>query len=488
MRHIIRTNLVPLILVALGVSVASINLYNFPYFEGDEGIYTSRAWTFLKNGTLSTDTYWYDHPPAGWLLLSMWLFISRSETAFSSLLTSGRTFIFAIFGLNTLMTYLIGLKLTNSRLFALISPLLVVFSSIQLYFGRRILLDNLMLFWVLLTFTSLLYIQRPALRTGLSAMFFAVAVLTKENAILFAIPFIWLQLTTGQQKKTTLRWLGIALLIVSLYPLYAISRGEFLPNNYFENGGKPSLLSTLMYQASRGKTSIFDTQNSSFLKNFSRWAIEDPILIIGGLTATILNLILVKPKKLGSVLALFVIVQFAFLMRGGIVFEFYILPLLPFLAINIAFFLHTASSRLRLPAFTIAVILVAVTIVTSLTVKGFNPFTEKQASAQLAAIEWIMQNTDSGGIVITDSYAKADLYKRDNLEIRSHFDAQYDWDFKQDVLTNKKEITYLLITEQVEKDVKNANLDFVKNILSSAHLVKEFSDKDWQVKIYKPDK
>ena len=51
------------------------NMFNFPYYESDEGTYTSQAWAVVTEGTLAPYTYWYDHPPLGWLVIAGWFSI-----------------------------------------------------------------------------------------------------------------------------------------------------------------------------------------------------------------------------------------------------------------------------------------------------------------------------------------------------------------------------------------------------------------------------
>ncbi len=49
--------------------VNAIGLYTGPIRFDDEGTYVSQALAVL-DGSLAPYTYWYDHPPLGWILLS----------------------------------------------------------------------------------------------------------------------------------------------------------------------------------------------------------------------------------------------------------------------------------------------------------------------------------------------------------------------------------------------------------------------------------
>jgi hypothetical protein len=52
-----------ILVVVLTCLTHAINLFGYPEFIGDEGIYTSQGWWLVKFGQLSPYTYWYDHPP-----------------------------------------------------------------------------------------------------------------------------------------------------------------------------------------------------------------------------------------------------------------------------------------------------------------------------------------------------------------------------------------------------------------------------------------
>src|SRR5262249_53423292 len=64
--------LLPLALVVAFVS-HGLNMFAYPLYLGDEGIYMEQAWAVLKGLGLTPYTYTYDHAPAGWLLIAAWL-------------------------------------------------------------------------------------------------------------------------------------------------------------------------------------------------------------------------------------------------------------------------------------------------------------------------------------------------------------------------------------------------------------------------------
>src|SRR5262245_29934420 len=49
------------------------HLFRYPLFITDEGIYVQQAWSVISEGRLSPYTYFYDHAPAGWLVMAGWV-------------------------------------------------------------------------------------------------------------------------------------------------------------------------------------------------------------------------------------------------------------------------------------------------------------------------------------------------------------------------------------------------------------------------------
>lgn len=498
----------PVLLILSAVwMVLGINFDGFPHFEGDEGIYASRAWAYAYEGTLSAGEYIYDHPPAGWMFIGKWFRATNSDVLFSSLLHSGRFFILLLNALSALFLYKVAEKLTANKVLGVAAALLFVFSPLEVYFGRRILLDNIVNFWMLFSLFVYLVIPNRFLSILLSAVFFAVAVLTKENAVMFLIPYVILVASYKSKEpsarfsiygkltftKDVLTWLLIFTSVVSIYPLMALVRGEFLPSGYFDNGGDPSLLSTLSFQMGRGKSGVFDFENNPFWEQINLWVDEDPILFGLGLFSVLGNLYVYYKKRItvALVLALFIIFQMLFLMRGGIVFEFYILPLVPFFSLGIVFVLSQLAKMLsedikQLPQqyFVLFVLpLVLATFVSSLIIRNRSPYTTRSSDAQINAINWIKENVSEDAVIITDSFAKGDLYKKKHLTLKSQFDAEYDPSFREAVEAGETQVDYIIYTKQIEWDLDT--LDFVRGILENSTLVESFEASEWDVSIYK---
>ncbi len=336
----------PLSLLVIVSSLAhGIGMFRYPYYENDEGVYISQAWSLMTQGTLSPYTYWYDHAPAGWMLLGVWFKAVGGLFTFGSSIDSGRVFMLVLHILGTILVFSITKKLTRGKMApALLAGLIFSLSPLAVYFQRRVLLDNIMVFWVLLSFWTLLLPKLRLKHITLSALFFGIAVLTKETAIFFLPAFVytaWIYSHKSHKMFAMSLWLGLSGLMVSLYPLFALLNNELFPQNWF-NDKNPhvSLIETLKLQAGRGSNLHFWQQGSDFYRNAVEWFARDPFLIIVGGLALVIAIIFAFRRTEFKIAVLFVLGMLFFLMRGGVVINFYILPLVPFLAIVIAMVLE----------------------------------------------------------------------------------------------------------------------------------------------------
>ena len=58
-------------LIAVVVLVQGWNIADYPTVSDDEGTYLAQAWAIQHGHGLAPYTYWYDHPPGGWIQLAM---------------------------------------------------------------------------------------------------------------------------------------------------------------------------------------------------------------------------------------------------------------------------------------------------------------------------------------------------------------------------------------------------------------------------------
>src|SRR6516164_3915036 len=74
-----------------GAVTHGYNLFNYPLYITDEGIYIQQAWSVLREARLSPYTYFYDHAPAGWLAIAAWVAVLPSQfQTFGNAIDTGR--------------------------------------------------------------------------------------------------------------------------------------------------------------------------------------------------------------------------------------------------------------------------------------------------------------------------------------------------------------------------------------------------------------
>lgn len=483
------------------------NMFHFPYFENDEGSYFSYGWAFLTKGELSPYTYWYDHAPAGWLLLALWTVVTGGIFTFGFSLNSGRIFMLILHVLSSLMLYYTGKKLTGSKWVGALSVIIFSLSPLGVYYQRRILLDNIMVFWSLASLLFLLYQNNKLRNVIFSAITFGISVLSKENAVFFAPVYLYLiyaQTHARQRIFALVKWIVIVGIVISLYFLYALIKGELFPSGTLFGGTNEhvSLIETLKFQADRDGGSIFDMEKSDFWHNMRVWLGDDPFIIIAGAGATIINMLVGLKVKSARIAGWLSALMWFFLLRGGVVLELYILPLIPIMALNIAIvgwivqkgiqwlgrnkFVTTMS---YVPQFALAAVVIVSSMYYATNVKGkLNLYTSDQITPQMQAIDWILSNERPNAMYVIDNYALIDLWVKNNNNFSRadwYWKVDKDKDVAEEVLNGKPDdIDYIAMTPQMDRDISAVDLDINRLALQNAKPIQRFWNDGWGVEFW----
>src|SRR5215472_12928217 len=92
--------------IATGALTHGYNLFNYPLYITDEGIYIQQAWSVLREDRLSPYTYFYDHAPAGWLVIAGWVALLPGQfQTFGNALNTGRTLMLMCHLISTFLLY-----------------------------------------------------------------------------------------------------------------------------------------------------------------------------------------------------------------------------------------------------------------------------------------------------------------------------------------------------------------------------------------------
>src|SRR5919201_1673820 len=176
-----------------GAVTHGYNLFNYPLYITDEGIYIQQAWSVLREARLSPYTYFYDHAPAGWLLIAGWVAVLPSQLqTFVNAIDTGRALMLLVHIVSTLLLYRVTARLSGSTAGAALAAFFFSVSPLAIFYQRQVLLDNLMVMWVLLTLyfitggTNWRNGDLRIVAAIMSGLTFGIAVLTKENAAFFA--------------------------------------------------------------------------------------------------------------------------------------------------------------------------------------------------------------------------------------------------------------------------------------------------------------
>ena len=451
--NVSRSNLVLGALVIGALLLHGYNMFGYPLYYGDEGIYMEQAYAVLKLGRLAFYTYFYDHSPVGWLQLAAWSKLIGGFHTFGTAIDGGRVLMLLFHVATLVVLFRMTLQLTANTFIATATGLLFTLSPLSLHFGRLVMLDNIMGFWVLLAITLLLNYNGNILRLLSSGFCFAVAVLSKENAIVLLPGFIyglWLLINRDHARFARAAWVFAAISTISTYFLFAMLKNELFPSSEHV-----SLIGSLLWQSSRKGGPAWE-QSSEFYRTVTgEWLSRDFWLLGLGVAATLWNLIHCDPKgRFVGLLSLLMIVSIA---RGGPVYPFYIPPMLPLLALNIGLVINNLANWVRVPALLPMALVVVVTITWVNLDRQWFMFTIDATTIQRQAIAWVQEHVPPDGVILIDDDLWVDLHDGKNGKpsfpnAHSHWKAARDPEIYQTLLHgNWRNIDYLVVEHLMDQ-------------------------------------
>ncbi|MEK7623644.1 MAG: glycosyl hydrolase family 8 [Patescibacteria group bacterium] len=464
-----------------------VNLFGFPSYREDEGTYMSQAWSVIHQGTLAPYTYWYDHSPAGWFLLALWELGPGNLIPTSLTVDSGRLCMLVLHLVSTFLLYQITQKITGRKAAAVIAALLFSLVPLAIIFHRRVLLDNIMVFWFLL---SLWFLTRSAHLSSImmSALTFAIAVLTKESAIAF-LPIMVLIVATSAHKNhrhfAVIGWVGATSLTISLYIIFALLSGELFPSGTIFGGGTPhvSLIEALRFHINR-EGGWFLSPGSSFRVVFDEvWWRYGAVFLVLGSVATLINLLTIR-KRLSFLMSALSISYVLFIIRGQVL-DWYIIPLIPLFSISVAALFARAFQYFQKPTLlyrlgTVTAVFIGIALISELWTRRYI-FTLPQTANERLAVTWVKKQLPTNRQLLIDNYAFVDLNPglSDITKARAHYYWKVDTDpmIKDQVFKNNwQSIDYLLFTPALTRYIYGNNLALVKEAYEKSHVIKRFNN------------
>ncbi|HEU5098796.1 MAG TPA: glycosyltransferase family 39 protein [Roseiflexaceae bacterium] len=494
-------------LMLIGLLAHGLNMFNYPAFtfNGDEGIYTQQALAVLRLGKLSPYTYFYDHAPAGWILLAAWMALSGGPHAFGSTIDSGRMLMLLLHLAMIHRLYRIAREVGCGRAAASLAVLLFSLSPLTVFYSRPVMLDSLMLFWVLISLDLLLDGQGRLSRVALSGVCFGFALLSKETAVFLLPPMLLLALQERRAhhgRFAVSGWLVPMALVTSWYLLYAALKGELLPialsaRLFGNTEPHVSLLETLLWQIGRDGGGMFNLDNQFWHFLRQDWLIRDPQLIIAGIIAVMANLLRGLRDRIALVVGALGLLPLYYLARGGLVFNFYILFALPFFALNIGSLAAVLLGRLKgWPWASAALVLITIGgLAASWWSSGqAEPlYTARSSQAGHAAIEWIQEHLPPESAIIADDAFWPDL--RDPLpgrpafpNLHSHWKVGQDPEIGEGVFHNDwRTVDYLIMTPGLENNFVGVPYPVALSALRHARPIQRWESDGTRVELWQVD-
>ena len=219
------------LLLAVGL-VHGIGYDRFPgRINDDEGTYATQAYAVQYWHTMAHYTYWYDHPPLGWITIAAYTWATHAFERLPTAVTAGRETMLWAAVISAALMYLLARRLGFHRTAAAAAVLIFGLSPLAVSFQRMIFLDNLAVMWTLAALALAASPRRSLAAATGSAACFAMAVLSKETTLVLLpalLVLLWQHTSTKTRPFSIPMFLTLLAGLVSLYPLYAIVKNELL--------------------------------------------------------------------------------------------------------------------------------------------------------------------------------------------------------------------------------------------------------------------
>jgi 4-amino-4-deoxy-L-arabinose transferase-like glycosyltransferase len=321
------------VLTTLGAAVHLVGMDSSPARFDDEGTYTAYAWAVQNWHRLGHYTYWYAHPPLGWIQSAGWTWMTDAFDRAPYAVAAAREFTFVCKIAAIVLLYLLAKRIGMSRAGAALGVAIFAFSPLSVYFTRAALLDNIVTPWLLAAFFFAAS-PRSSVRGAVASGFcLAVAVLTKETALLY-LPAVLLLLWQHTDRRTRRFCFGlfgaIFVLLCVGYPVYALLKNELLIGE-----GHVSLEWAVRWQLFDriGSGSVFNAKSTAHAVVRS-WLDQDAWFPRLALISAVPALLIRRTRAV----AFAFVIQVVQLTRGGYLPYPYVIAMIPFAALTIAGF------------------------------------------------------------------------------------------------------------------------------------------------------
>lgn len=407
--------------LVLTAVVLGIGLGRSPQHTDDEGTYVAQAWSVLHDGRLAPYTYWYDHPPVGWMQLAGWFAVTGALHRSPSAVTAGREAMLAAALVTGFLTWVLVRRLGGSRPAASAAGVVLAVSPLAVAFHRQVSLDDVATPWVLLAAVLVTARRRQLGAWTGAAVALAVAVLSKETTLLVAPFLAWAALRQGHpavRRTAATVAVTVFVLLVAVWPVGAAVKGELFPGD-----GHVSLLGAVAFQlVGRGDGTTDPDGVSATVRTLASWWSLDPVFVAAGLAAAVLGTAARRTRPYGALVVAHALVA---VRPGGWLPVPFVVVLLPFGALLAALvvedgvrpWLHHDRRYPRgltatLAAVTATAVLAATATWAPGTVGGVGALTSRDDDRPVRDAErWVDRHAGPDDVVVVDDAMWLDLVR-----------------------------------------------------------------------------
>lgn len=318
--------------LAIAAAVQAVNMGGSPQRIDDEGTYTAQAWAILNLGELAHYTYWYDHPPLGWIQIAAWTGATGAFDRYDVAVLAAREAMVVATLVSVALVWSIARRIGLGRGASAAASLIFAVSPLAVQFHRTVYLDNVATPWLLASVLLAMTRHRQLAGFAASSAALGIAVLSKETYLL-ALPLVVYLMWRGAHPSTRRYTLSVAATILVIvggsYLLFAAVKGELAPG-----ADRVSLWEGIAFQLGTREASgsVFDPQSLAGA-TASVWVQLDPVLVILAPLAALAGLFIRSLRAFAITLAVLILVIFR---PGGYLPVPYVIMLLPFAALLIA--------------------------------------------------------------------------------------------------------------------------------------------------------
>jgi 4-amino-4-deoxy-L-arabinose transferase-like glycosyltransferase len=417
----------------------ALNIFHAPY-TSDEGTLMANAQAILQ-GKITPYTYDYSQPPLGWIQIAGWLKLTEGIASFGNAINSGRVLMLILAGASSLLLYLITSRLSGSRSAAMLAMILYTLSPLSLLYRDQVLLYNIGTFWLLL---SLWLVTSSKSRLGtfaLAAAALGIAILSDGLFLIFLPAMLYavsVYATSFQRKFSKVAFAYVTLAISSVSVLLALLKSEFLPSG--DPLAHPSLIGAFLQMLGReflpsgnpivqpnlivafllkAQSPLADQQSSAI---WQTWLQADLPLIAAGTAAMFLNILGGTVNRFQRLAAILGATFWGVLIINTIWYPYSIVPLLPFLALNIAMAINTPlrwlTRHVGFDLVRVFLFFVMVGMLVPADIQFAQPLlAPNKSQPQQQAMAWVRDNVPRNAVIITNSYMYADLLDPQSMAV-----------------------------------------------------------------------